>query len=95
MSPQKSKWIIFTAVLACIGCCAIPLYAVIASATSIGLLAALISKKNIEVLVCLAPLLLIAIGYYFYRHKNREKCCNSNTRECSSTHCNITKGEHQ
>jgi hypothetical protein len=87
MSSQKSKWIIVTAAIACIGCCAVPLYLIIAGSSSVGVLAALMNKKNLEVLICLAPLVLIA-GYFMYkRHQVKKTCCSAPTGECSSTQC--------
>jgi hypothetical protein len=87
MSSQKSKWLIFTAAIACIGCCAIPLYFIIVGASSLGVMAALMSKQNLEVLICLAPLVLIA-GYFMYkRHQAKKACCSAPTNECSDTHC--------
>ncbi len=87
MSSQKSKWLIVTAAIACIGCCAVPLYLIIAGASSLGLLAALMNKQNLEVLICLVPLVLIA-GYFMYkRHQAKKACCSAPTGECSSTQC--------
>lgn len=87
MNTSTSKITMILAALACVGCCAIPLYAIIAGTSSIGLLAILMSEKNMEVLICLAPLLIIAIGYYIYRRKNRKVCCTSPKSECSETQC--------
>jgi hypothetical protein len=87
MPSQKSKWIIFTAAIACIGCCAVPLYLLIAGASSLGMLAALMNKQNLEVLICFAPLVLIA-GYFIYqRHQAKKICCSTPAGECSSTQC--------
>jgi len=87
MSSQKSKWIIFTAAIACIGCCAIPLYLIIAGASSVGVLAVLMNKQNLEVLLCLAPLVLIA-GYFVYKqHQAKKACCAAPASECSNTQC--------
>lgn len=86
MSSQKSKWIIVSAA-ACIGCCAIPLYVIIAGASGAGVLAALMSKQNLEVLICLAPLVLLA-GYFIYkRHQTKKACCPSPTSACSDVQC--------
>ena len=94
MSSQKSKWIPFTAAIACIGCCAVPLYLIIAGASSVGVLAALVNKQNLEVLICLAPLALIA-GYLIYnQHQVKKACCSAPGGKCSSTQCgnNIVNG---
>jgi hypothetical protein len=86
MSSQKSKWIIVSAA-ACIGCCAIPLYVIIAGASGAGVLAALMSKQNLEVLICLAPLVLLA-GYFIYkRHQTKKAWCPSPTSACSDVQC--------
>lgn len=91
MSSQKSKWLIFTAAIACIGCCAVPLYLIIAGASSVGVLAALTNKQNLEVLICLAPLALIA-GYFMYkRHQAKKPCCSAPTGDCSNTQCDSNK----
>lgn len=89
MSSQKSKWIIFTAAIACMGCCAIPLYVIVAGTSGIGLLTVLMSEESLDMLVCLVPLLLIAIGYYVYERKNRKACCTSPKSECSKTQCTL------
>lgn len=87
MSSQKSKWIMFAAAIACIGCCAVPLYLLIAGASSLGVLAALMNTQNLEVLICLMPLALI-VGYFLYkRHQAKKVCCAAPTGECSSTQC--------
>jgi hypothetical protein len=87
MSSQKSKWIIVSAAAACIGCCAIPLYVIIAGASGAGVLAALLSQQNLEVLICLAPLVLLA-GYFIYkRHQTKKTCCSAPTSKCSNTQC--------
>ena len=91
MSSPKSKWIIFTAAIACIGCCAVPLYLIIAGASSAGVLAALMNKQNLDVLICLAPLALIA-GYFIYkRHQAKKACCIAPTGECGNTQCDSNK----
>lgn len=71
MNTPTSKITMILAALACVGCCAIPLYVIVAGTLSIELLATLMNEKNMEVLICLVPLLIIAIGYYVYRRKNR------------------------
>lgn len=87
MSSRKSKWIILTATLACIGCCAIPVSLIVAGASSLGMLATLAHKQNLEALICLAPLVLIA-GYFIYkRHKANPPCCSAPTSECTSKQC--------
>lgn len=91
MSSQKSTWFIVTAAIACIGCCAVPLYLLIAGASSLGLLAALMNKQNLEVLICLAPLVLV-VGYFLYkRHQAKKACCTAPAGECSSTQCDSNK----
>jgi hypothetical protein len=87
MSSQKSKWLMFTAAVACIGCCAIPLYLIIAGASSAGMLAALMSKQHLEVLICLAPLILLASYFIYKRHQTKKACCSAPTSKCSNTQC--------
>jgi hypothetical protein len=91
MSSKKSKWIIFTAAIACIGCCAVPLYLLIAGASSLGVLTALMNKQNLEVLICLAPLVLIAGYFMCKRHQAKQACCAAPTGECSSTQCDSNR----
>jgi len=95
MNTSTSKIVMIIAAVACVGCCAIPLYAIVAGVSGIALLAALMSEKNMEVLMCLVPLLLAVMGYYVYQRKNRKACCTSPKRKCSSAHCNINQGDHQ
>ena len=40
---------------------------IVVGASSVGVISALIRDKNREVLICLLPLLLIAIGYFIFR----------------------------
>ncbi len=87
MSSQQSKWIVVIASIACIGCCAIPIYFIIAGASSVGVLTALLNKHNLEVLICLTPLVLIA-GYIMYeRHQSKKVYCSASRSECCSTYC--------
>jgi len=87
MNTHKSKIAMLITAIACVGCCAIPLYSIVVGASSIGVISTLISDKNREVLICLLPLLLIAIDYYIYRRLNRKSCCTSPTDECGNTQC--------
>ncbi len=87
MSSQKSTWVIVAAAIACIGCCAVPLYLLIAGTSSLGVWAALMNKQNLEVLICLTPLALIT-GYFLYkRHQAKKACCSVRTGECRRTQC--------
>lgn len=91
MSSQKSKWLVVIAAIACIGCCAIPIYFIIAGASSVGVITALLNKQNLEVLICLTLLVLIA-GYFMYkRHQSKKACCSAPRSECSSTYCDGNK----
>lgn len=86
MPSQKSKWIIVSAA-ACIGCCAIPLTVIIAGASSTGVLAALMSKQNLDVFICLAPLMLLAAYFIYKRYQTKKTCCSAPTSKCSATQC--------
>lgn len=83
---SKKSWLV-AATVACIGCCAVPLFLIIVGASSAGVLAALITQINLDVLLCLAPLVVIA-GYFIHKqHQAKRTCCSMPTGECSSTQC--------
>jgi len=88
MSTQKSKWLIVVTAIACIGCCAIPLYAILAGATGIGLTTILLSEDTMEILKCLLPFVLFGLGCFLYRRYQAKKhCCSSPKDECTSQKC--------
>ncbi|RYY74008.1 MAG: hypothetical protein EOO52_14120 [Gammaproteobacteria bacterium] len=87
MSTQKSGWLLLTLVIACIGCCAVPLYTIVVGISGVGALVGLMNFKTIEMLICLAPLLLIAIYLHLRRHQSKKVCCSTPSTECDSTQC--------
>lgn len=87
MTSQKSKWIVSIAAIACIGCCTIPLFTILVGASGISFVA-LLDHKNLDLLVCLLPLLIMLVGYFMYkRQQAKNVCCNSPSDECSKTQC--------
>jgi formate hydrogenlyase subunit 3/multisubunit Na+/H+ antiporter MnhD subunit len=88
MNSKNSKWLMFIATLACIGCCAIPLYGVFAGIFSIGTAALLLANRYSELLLCLLPLGVIVSGYYMYkRQQTKKSCCDSPREECNEAQC--------
>jgi hypothetical protein len=90
MSTQKSKLFIVVSAIACIGCCTIPLYAILAGATGMGLTTILLNEDTIEVLKCLLPFLLFGLGYFLYRQYQAKKyCCSLPRDKCTSQQCGM------
>jgi len=85
---MKSKWLVFTAILACAGCCAIPLSTIIWGISSASLLAAAMNGKYLELLFCVIPLLIMFLFYWMYkRHQTKMACCTSPQQECNENKC--------
>lgn len=84
---KKSKsWLMLGAAMACIGCCAVPLYLIISGFVSAGAIAALWNPKILELVVCLLPLMVL-IGYWIYRRTMQKNCCASNEGNCQPNQC--------
>lgn len=85
MNKPKSLWLAIVGIVACIGCCSIPLYTLFAGATG---LAMLWSDATAEVLKCVLPLMVFGIGYLLYRKRQaRKRCCPSPQSECNDQKC--------
>lgn len=85
MSKPKSLWLTIAAALACIGCCSVPLYALFIGSAGITLLW---NGAFIEVLKCILPLVILAIGYWTYqKRKTSKQCCSSPESGCSNKKC--------
>jgi len=88
---NTSKWIIISGAIACIGCCAIPLYALFVGTFSMGAMVFLLKSISSELLFCLAPL-VIAASYFLYRRcQYRKHCCTEPSGHCNRTQCDTTK----
>jgi hypothetical protein len=80
--------LLLVAAVACIGCCALPLYALITGVISLSAVAAVFTPGFMEMLICLVPLILIA-GFWLYRRHQRKGCCTTPNNNCSDSQCSI------
>ena len=85
MNNRKSVWLVLTAAIACIGCCAVPLYLIIAGASSASLLAIVSGSKSFELLLCLLPIAFLSI-IYMVAHRKKQ-CCPEPYDKCSDNQC--------
>lgn len=85
---NKGKITLYMAALACVGCCALPIYALIAGVISVGTLGALLTPKLMEVLICLVPLILIAV-FLLYRRHQQQRCCPTPGNDCTDSQCGV------
>lgn len=69
MNKRKSVWLVLVAAIACIGCCAVPLYLIIAGASSASLMAIVGGAKGLELILCLLPVAFIGAIYVVTRRK--------------------------
>lgn len=84
MKP-KSLWLTIVAVVACIGCCSVPLYALLIGSAG---LAALLNQTTLEIVKCALPLVVFAVGYLiYYKHQVKKRCCASARAECGKNQC--------
>ena len=85
MKKPTSFWLTIAAIVACIGCCSIPLYALFVG--SVGL-AVLLNETTAAILKCALPLAVLGIGYWVYQKRQaRKRCCSSPQAECNSQKC--------
>lgn len=90
MNKPKSLWLTIAAIIACVGCCSVPLYALFAGGTGLTLL---LNGAAMEILKCALPLVLFGIGYLLYRkHQAKKRCCPSPQGECSTQKCATQPG---
>lgn len=88
MNNRKSVWLVLTAAIACIGCCAVPLYLIIAGASSASLMAIVGGAKGLELILCLLPVAFIGAIYVVTRRK--KKCCSDPTDKCANNQCSTS-----
>lgn len=89
MSKQSKIWGWLLGA-ACIGCCAVPLYLLAVGATA-GI-TSLVSPALREILICVVPLLLIAVTFYAI-NKKKKSCCESQGKNCTSNQCGLDRGK--
>lgn len=88
---KRSKWLIGIGAIACVGCCAIPLFGLLVGASGLGAMAFLSHKLNSELLVCLVPLVMVVLYLFYSQYKSRKQCCAELSNQCSSTQCDSQK----
>lgn len=85
---KRKTLLLFAVISACLGCCALPIYALATGVISLATLGALFSPGLVEMLICLIPLILIA-GYLLYRRWQQTRCCSIPGIECSDSQCGV------
>ena len=91
MKKPASLWLTIAAIIACIGCCSIPLYALFIGSAGF---AVLLNETTAEILKCALPLAILGIGYLLYRKRQtRNRCCSSPQAECNSQKCAREPGD--
>lgn len=88
MSKQSKIWGWLIGA-ACIGCCAVPLYLLVVGGAAIGI-TSWFSPAWREILMCLLPLMAVALIFYFMKRK--KSCCDTPGNGCSSNQCGL---DHQ
>jgi len=92
MKP-KSFWLTLFAVVACIGCCSVPLYALFVGSAG---LAMLLDQTLMEIQKCILPLAILGMGYWIYQRRHvKKRCCASSNSECGNDHCRTDAGEER
>lgn len=87
MGRSNVKWGIFAVTIACIGCCTIPLLSLMALGSCFAVLGAFTKANGIDILLCLLPLAMILMGYFWYQKCSLKKCCSSPKSECGNKKC--------
>lgn len=87
---RSKSWLIIGAALACIGCCAVPIYLLVTGLSLAGAMAVIGSSTLLEVLLCLLPLLVI--GWFYYRQSQAKNCCPNPQKQCNSDQCSREDG---
>lgn len=85
---KRQITLLLPAAVACIGCCALPIYALITGVISLSAFAAMFTPRFTEMLICLIPLILFT-GYWLYRRRQQKHCCPTLNDDCSSSQCGI------
>jgi hypothetical protein len=88
VNKRKSVWLMLVAAIACIGCCAVPLYLIIVGASSASLMTIVGGTKGLELLLCLLPVVFIGATYVVTRHK--KQCCPEPTDKCGNNQCSTS-----
>jgi hypothetical protein len=93
MNRSTVKWGILAATIACIGCCTIPLFSLVAMGSSFAVLSSFAKNSGIDILLCLLPLIMISIGYIGYRKRHLKKCCSTPQSGCENIKCSTEPQE--
>lgn len=87
MKKPTSLWLTIVAIIGCIGCCSLPLYALFVGSAGF---AVLLNETTSEILKCALPFVILGIGYWVYQKRQaRKRCCPSPQSECGSQQCAI------
>ncbi|MES2674009.1 MAG: hypothetical protein V4660_07185 [Pseudomonadota bacterium] len=93
MNRSKVRWGILAAVIACIGCCTIPLFSLVAIASSFAVLGSFAKNSGIDILLCLIPLVMILIAYIGHHKRHLKKCCPTPQSGCDNKKCSTEPQE--
>ncbi len=85
---KRQITLLLAAAVACVGCCTLPIYALITGVISLSAVGAVFTPRLIEMLICLIPLILIS-GYWLYRRRQQKRCCPTPGNNCSDSQCSI------
>lgn len=87
MNIPISKILLAIAAVACIGCCTIPFYAIVAAASGFGVFA-VTNTADWDALICFLPLVMILVGYGIYkRYPVNRSCCSGPKDNCRENQC--------
>ena len=91
MNKSKSLWLSIAALVACAGCCSVPLYALFVGSAG---LAVLLSQTTVEILKCVLPLAVLGVGYWIYqKRQTKKRCCAAANAECGTDQCGTHSGD--
>lgn len=88
MSDKKSKWALWGIGLACVACCAVPLYLVMGGVAAVGISASVISPAIREILICVLPIMSIGLVIFLMSRK-KKSCCDAPQSSCNSQQCQV------
>jgi len=89
MFSKTSKTVLLL-IAACIGCCAVPLVALVSGLSGLGV-AAMVSNKALDIFICLITIAIMAV-VWLYSRQRKKNCCNQPQADCSASYC---KHNHQ